>query len=210
MSKTLSTIQTIFKIAKILAKIVFVFSIIGGIGCLIAILALPLLGSMLTSELSSLFIEEFGTVSFGFICFSCLTALITCIGEAIISFLAGRYFDHELKAGTPFTFEGSKELFRLGITAIIVPIAVSVLSGIFFGICLFFAPEIINVEFGMSFSIGTGLIFLLLSLIFKHGAELHEFIAYQNQFSKQQESPRPSDSAEEPKKEGPTSGPEAL
>ena len=47
--------------------------------------------------------------------------LILCAGEAVLAKFAEAYFVHELKAGTPFTLAGAKELLRLGVLAIALP-----------------------------------------------------------------------------------------
>ncbi|MBO5939323.1 MAG: hypothetical protein J6Q82_07510 [Clostridia bacterium] len=168
MSKTLSNILTIFKVARIVAKVVFILCIIGAAGCLLGLLALPMVGSFLSSEL---LIEEGLTLSSAYL--GCIVGLISCIGEMILAFLAERYFKNVLNAGTPFTFDGAKECFRFGIASIIVSIAVSIASGIVAAAILVFTSSMLaEPEFGTSISLSMGLFFLFLSLIFKHGAEL--------------------------------------
>lgn len=171
MSKTLSNILTIFKVAKIIAKVVFILCIIGGAGCLLGLLTLPMAESVLSEDI---LLEQGLSIASAYL--GCLVGVIACAGEAIFAFLAERYFKKVLSAGTPFTFDSAKESFRLGITSIIISVTTSILSGIAIGMMiLFLSPSAEELDFSSSISISVGLFFLFLSLIFKHGAEIHKF-----------------------------------
>ena len=164
MSKTLSTILTIFKIARIVAQVIFIFCIIGAIGCLIGAIALPTIEPLLPSELLA---EEGISITDAYP--ACLVGMFACAGEAIVAFFAKKYFANVLASGTPLTFTGAKECFRLGVTSLIVSLAVAIVSGITVGIFELFFQSTVTVD--ASISLSTGLFFLFLSLIFKHGAE---------------------------------------
>lgn len=167
MSKTLSTILTIFKVAKIVAKVIFILCIVGGAGCLIGLATLPLLDLAAAAE----FIAEEG-LELSSAYAACFVGTITCAGEAVFAFFAERYFGHVLESGTPFTFEGAKESFRLGLASIIISVAVSVVSGLALAIAQLISSGGAQIDVDMSVSLTTGLFFLFMSLIFKHGAEL--------------------------------------
>ena len=104
MNKTLSTLLTIFKVAKIVAKVIFILCIIGGAGCLLGLLTLPLAASFLSAEE---LVEEGLTLPSAYL--GCVVGAISCAGEAVLAFFAERYFKHVLAAGTPFTFDGALE-----------------------------------------------------------------------------------------------------
>lgn len=167
MSKTLSTILTIFKVAKIVAKVVFILCIVGGAGCLVGLATLPLLDLAIAAE----FVAEEG-IELGAAYLACIVGAVTCAGEAVFAFFAERYFGHVLESGTPFTFEGAKESFRLGIVSIIVSGAVAVTSGMGLAIYQLITSDGAQIDVDMSVSLTTGLFFMFMSLIFKHGAEL--------------------------------------
>lgn len=172
MSKTLPNILTVFKVVRIIAKVVFILCIIGGIGCLLGLLTLPMAGALAESIL----FDEGVDLSTAYL--ECIVGTIACIGEAVFAFLAERYFKRVINAGTPFTFESSKEIFRLGIISIIISVATSIIAGIFeFAIVMLSTAEFVESEMSASVSISTGLIFLFLSLIFKHGAEIQQAYA---------------------------------
>ncbi len=164
MSKTLSTILTIFKVAKIVAKVIFILCIIGGAGCLLSLVMLPLAGGIMQmlGEGEKILPSTY---------FAAVVGAIACAGEAVCAYFAEKYFGHVLEAGTPFTLDGSKECFNFGLVSIITSLAVSVASGIALGICLLFSPEAYGFDAEMSVSLTTGLLFLFISLIFKYGAE---------------------------------------
>lgn len=170
MGKTLSNILTVFKVARIIAKIVFILCIIGGAGCLLGLSALPLAEAVLSA------VGEGVIVSSAYA--GCIIGLFACTGEAVFAFFAERYFKNVLKAGTPFTFEGAKESFRLGIMSIIISVAVSIITGFIASIVLLFMlGNTADIDFNTSFSLSTGLFFLFMSLIFKHGAEVQQAYA---------------------------------
>lgn len=168
MSKTLSNILTVFKVAKVIAKVVFILCIIGAAGCLLALISLSMLGN--SPMLPELFDQVLDLPS---VYWACAVGIIACVGEAILAFLSERYFKNVLRAQTPFTLEGARESFRLGIASIIISLAVSLLVGVVAGaILLFTSQSPVESDVSTSISLSTGLFFLFLSLIFKHGAEL--------------------------------------
>lgn len=102
-----------------------------------------------------------------------------------IAALAGTALDHsfltckkELWAETPFTLAGAKELQRLGILALAIPLGSSLLGSIAEGL----AAGLLNTEtataaelyFDNEASLVLGLMFLLGSLLCRYGAEQKE------------------------------------
>ena len=174
MSKNLSIIQKVFKVLRIISKVVFILCIVGAVGSAIGLAGVALSSALLPLAELSEFAELEAEMSIPFAYITCIVSCIACIGEAIMAFYAERYFKHELEAGTPFTYEGANEVFKLGIISIIVPIATSIAAGILFGVFYIFFPEISEPDMDMSFSLTSGLACLFASVIFKHGAELAE------------------------------------
>ena len=167
MGKTLSNILTVFKVVRIIAKVVFILCIVGAAGCLLGCLALPMVSALLESGL----LEEGMSVSLSYA--ACIVGAVVCAGEAVFAFMAEKYFKNVVSAGTPFTFDGAKECFRLGIASLIISVAVGIAAGIASGIVMLIAGvEEAGADFNVSVSVSTGLVFMFLSLIFKHGAEL--------------------------------------
>ena len=168
MSKSLSNILTVFKIARILAKIVFILCIIGAAGCLLGALCLPLAGHFLSMEELAEQGLDLHSESL-----SCIIGVISCVGEAILAFWAEKYFKNVLAVGSPFTFESAKECFRIGVASLIISASISIASAIVVGIVVAMAQmNAHEPDFSTSISLSTGLFFMFISLLFKHGAEL--------------------------------------
>lgn len=135
--KSLQTIQILSKIGKVLSKIAFVFSIIGAVGCAGGMASLPFgdsgifkIGGVtihgLIDNRAGIDIESLYPMMAG--------AMIVCIGEVVLAKFSEKYFAHELAAGTPFTADGAKEMLRLGILTICVPLGALILSRIVSGV----------------------------------------------------------------------------
>lgn len=185
MSKSLKIIQVLAKIGKVLSVIAFVVSIIGAIG-LLALIAifmgikdLSIEGTTLISMLES---EGF---SFADMIFTGIVSTAFCIGSAIIAKFASKYFSNEIEDGTPFTYDGARELRRLGILAIAIPAGIALVSSITFVILKQFYPSITNDGLSGTLEIGLGVTFIIVSVIFQYGAEFVEKDRYAdtNEFS---------------------------
>ena len=176
MSKTLSAIQAISKIAKVISKVIYICCIVGVVGCIVGIIVLStgIQGFRLMGEdLSVLIFNKSGLNSETLINY-CIAGLITCTAECILCKFAVRYFDNELRAGTPFTYEGSKEILRLGILTIAIPIAAAIATGIACGIFSAFFSGAENLEHDNADSVTMGVLFIMASLVFRYGAELEK------------------------------------
>lgn len=195
MSKSLKTVQTICKVCKVLAEIAFVMFVV--------IVALMLAATIFTGTgkmdallssggvvLDDMLQQTGVTQDYMVAVFVCLTIIIAA--EAVVAKFINVYFKHELKAGTPFTFEGAKEMLRLGIITIAVPVGASLAATIVFGIMA--AGSGLDSEFNFEISLGMGLMFLALSPLLKHGTELR--LRAQNAEEKLAEE-KPADSEED-------------
>lgn len=173
MNKTLKTIQTFAKIGKVVSTIIFVFSIIGAVVTLIALSTIVGLKDVqLEGRTFADILWETG-VNFVTMVFSCAISILACIASAVVSKFAEIYFTNELELGTPFTFDGARELLRLGIIATAVPVGLSVISGIAFTITHHFYPHLDGSTTSFdTISIGIGIMLIILAFFCKHGAEL--------------------------------------
>lgn len=196
MSKSLKTVQTVCKVCKVLAEIAFVlFVVIVALMLAAAIFtgtgnfdALLLSGGVVLDDM----LQQTGvTQDYMVAVFVCLTIIIAA--EAVVAKFINVYFKHELKAGTPFTFEGAKEMLRLGIITIAVPVGASVISAIYLTVV---TADSGDWNFSVKISLGMGLMFLALSPLLKHGTELR--LRAQNAEEKLAETEvKPADSEED-------------
>lgn len=124
-TKNLEILQKLAKLGKILSKIAFIFSVIGICGCLVGLLdviygsggVLKIGGVTVYSALVQFNAYNVKSIE------AVLTAwLIVCAGEAVVAKFAELYFRGVLTAETPFTRTGAKQLNRLGIITIVIPI----------------------------------------------------------------------------------------
>ena len=179
--KSLNIIQKLSKTGKILSKIAFIFSVIGFCGCIAGLLSLNFGNGGLLKlggvTLHGLIPEEYG-YKVKSITSTLSGWMIVCSGEALLARFAEFYFKNELKAGTPFTFGGAKELLRLGILTLAVPTGSTVIGSIVEGIVAGFMKiekdAVMNMYFDNEASIVLGIMFILGSLLCRYGAEMKE------------------------------------
>lgn len=197
MSKSLKTVQTVCKVCKVLAEIAFVLLIVGAVlvlacGIFIGAGKMDALMSSGALVLDEMLQQSGVTQEYVTAVLVCMTIIIAA--EAVVAKFINVYFKHELKAGTPFTFEGAKEMLRLGIITIAVPVGASLAATIVFDIMA--AGSGLDSEFNFEISLGMGLMFLALSPLLKHGTELR--LRAQNAEEKLAETEvKPADSEED-------------
>ena len=187
MESTLKTIQVISKIAKIISKIVFVFCIVGASICLCGI-ATAAIGTEDILKIGNVTIKGIfdnnSTISMNDFYAGMVISCIMCIIGAILCKFYELYFKHELADGTPFTIKGAMELRRLGILNIALPLGGVILVSIIHGIMSHIMGDIKALSLDASSSVYIGIMFIVMSLIFKYGAEI---ISEKNQLNKKEE-----------------------
>lgn len=174
--KTLHTIQTLSKIGKVFSKIVSICCIVGFCGCAVGMIAM-LVGAE-TIQLGGItlqgILETEAGISVGTIWAATVVGMILCIGEFFVSRMAYRYFDNELKAGTPFTVEGAKELLHLGISTIWIPLVSMILAQVVQGTFSQLMKDVEKLSLEDFDSVAMGVVFLIVSLLCRYGAELKD------------------------------------
>lgn len=173
-TKTLHSIQVFAKIFKVLYMIGFIGCLVGFIGCIIG-LAANALGHQELIKIGGVTVYGLIFDSTGLktdaITIRIIVAMITLAIEMTICKKGADYFKHELKAGTPFTFDGAKELFRFGILNIVLACVESVVLGIVIAVFEDVTDKAFTMDFNGGLSVGFGLVIILFSLICKYGAE---------------------------------------
>ncbi|MBR5751389.1 MAG: hypothetical protein IKX84_03280 [Clostridia bacterium] len=173
---TLDKLQKLSKLGKTLSRIVFIVCLVGGIFCAVGILSLLILPESVSFGGVTLYglVKRSAETSLG----TCYTALamgvIVCAGETVLSKLAERYFARELAAGTPFTFEGAKELIRLGMCAVCIPIAAKAAAEITFRIMARCLEDVETLVPGDTVSVGLGVMMIVAGLMCRYGAQLRQ------------------------------------
>lgn len=175
MKKTLQTVQMLSRLAQILSKIVFICCIVGVSGLLVGILCLAV-GKDLTATIGGLtihgYLENETGMTVGTLYTVMSTLLVLLAGEGVISKFAELYFKNECAAGTPFTFEGAKELKRLGILAISLSLGAQILASFVYGILSSVLTDVSDFHYFDGSTAAFGILFLIMSLIFRYAAQL--------------------------------------
>ncbi len=174
--KTLKTIQTLSKIGKILSKIVFIFCIIGFCGCFIGILSMALGAETLKFggvTLESILNTE-AEVTIGTVYAAMAAGMVLCAGEAVLAKFAEHYFKRELADGTPFDLGGAKEMQRLGILTICLPIGTQIVAEIVYAVMEQTMQGVAPLRLDSAGSVALGVMFIVMSLICRYGATMYE------------------------------------
>lgn len=174
--KTLNNIQKLSKIGKVLSKIVFIFCIVGFCGCIVGILSMALGAPPLKIggvTLKSILNTE-AKVTIGAVYAAMATGMILCAGEAVLAKFAEHYFKRELAEGTPFSHCCAKEMQRLGILTICIPIGTQIVAEIVYAVMEQTVQGVAPLRLDNNGSVALGVMFIVLSLICRCGTEIYE------------------------------------
>ena len=113
-------------------------------GCIVGIISLGLGGEVfkLGGVTIHSIIESHSHMSMPALYTAMAVGIVLCAAEAVLSKFAELYFKNELADGTPFTMRDAKELMRLGILTIIIPLGMVIVCSIGVAIADNFFPEI--------------------------------------------------------------------
>ena len=100
--------------------------------------------------------------------------MILCAGEAVLAKFAEHYFKRELADGTPFDLGGAKELMRLGILAICIPIVMQITAESIYALMEQTLQGVAPFQLDHFSSVALGVMCIVMSLGCRYGAELHE------------------------------------
>lgn len=99
--------------------------------------------------------------------------IAVAVAEMLVCIFLSIYFKHELAAGTPFTFEGAKELLLVGIKALIC-FAAAMAICCFIRLIAVGSTDISSPETELLIFSGKGAEIILMSLLLRFGAEEKE------------------------------------
>lgn len=179
--KSLNIIQKVFKAAKILSEIAFVFAFIGFCASIVGVLSIAF-GADSVIKIGGVTVHGIISQNLGVdvksIAASLCGASILCAGIGITAKFSKAYFKNELNAGTPFTFEGAKEALRLGIITIALPtgcgVAGSIINSIVAGYFNVEKSGAFSAFYNDEVSVAVGVMIIVMSLLCRYGAELKE------------------------------------
>lgn len=168
-----------FKDRKIIRKIVFIVSVIGFCGCIAGLVSVQL-GSGGVTKIGGVTLHSLIDGDYGYNIKSIAAALsgwlVICAGEAVLAKFAETYFKNELKAGTPFTSTGAKELMRLGVLTIVIPVVSAAVGSmaeeIMVGFLKIEKAAALDLYFNHETSVMLGIMLIIGALLCRCGAEL--------------------------------------
>ncbi|MBO7400975.1 MAG: hypothetical protein J6U75_07185 [Clostridia bacterium] len=185
-SKTLKTIQTLCKVGRILSKITFIICIVGAALCVAGIISLAVIPEGIKFDGLTIqgLVQKHAGVSVN-TCYAAMAAGIAlCAGGAVLAKFEELYFKRELASGTPFTFDGAKELIRLGVLTIAIPAVAALVAAIIFGVMRAVLPDVDEIKYNIRLYLGMGIGYIFAGLLCRYGAEL---FAKKGKKEKQQE-----------------------
>lgn len=173
-SKTQKIVIVIFKVLRVIAKILFILSIIGAAAMLLSLLTIGSVSEILVNEFNLAF-SQLGAdieITVGFVYLCLIIAGLACVCAAVIAKFSEIYLKNVINVGSPFTRDGAAELLRLGIINVAFPIAYSII--VFFATAAIGASQDLPSGISVNVDISNGIALILLSFIFKYAADLIE------------------------------------
>lgn len=169
--KTLETIQKTFKVFEVMTKVAEILCIVGASLCaLTASCAVVWHNGGRVLSIFGTPIEPFFDGDLLTVYIKLLTLTLTITADAILLGFTHNYLKHEQADGTPFTKKGAQRLKKLGIRCIYIPIITLSVSA---SIAAWQGVTDLDIDGNLPSTIfGIGLI--LVSLVFRYGAELEE------------------------------------
>lgn len=162
--KSLKRVQTMAKVFKILFTILFVGCIVGTIFSVIGLALTPLIANNQTLQR---YVVKSGTeFELNSYLSACICSILSCGTWVYLGYKNVEFYKYELSVGTPFDKSVVSALRKVAIEAIIISCAANIVEVIIS--CIFRSGV---KDFGVG-EIGTGIVYLLVSLILDYGAEV--------------------------------------
>lgn len=168
--QSLKNVQTWAKVFKVFTIIAIVFLSIGIVAGIVSFISIT--NQSIFEEINKLLIENGEDAITSLTAPNLLISVISMVSMLVVEILTLKYINKELADGTPFTYDGAKQLFHLAIIGLVLPVVASLISTVVvlsYGIAFADVEENLN---GVSLGYAIGLI--VLSQVFKYGAEVRE------------------------------------
>ena len=173
--KSLRTIQILFKIAKIVAIILFAFAIAGAVFSALGIALIHVVKDVNVEpgKTLAMFLLEKG-VSINAVYVYCAIGILACIVGAFLYFCFYRYCKEVVDDATPFTRKSVKDMRRFAVINIIANVALAVLAVIAAVIAKACDPNIGTLKVGNWISLSFAICLLILSVFVEYPVEAQE------------------------------------
>ncbi|MBP3460277.1 MAG: hypothetical protein J6K58_13795 [Lachnospiraceae bacterium] len=176
---SLTTIQKTFKVFQVLSKVAMIvsFVICGNALLYLLLIAIWHNGGGVTGADMETMMSLTGSSAIKQMIAALLSYAVYALTDGILFMYAFSYFRTEQKEGTPFTQNGADKLKSLGIKTIVMPIVAIVISAVIYE-CFSVAN---SGNQSNETSVMLGIMLILVSLVFRYGAELETITGGKNE-----------------------------
>ena len=172
--RSLKIIQVLAKIIRIVCLVLFVIFIVASAACLTGMIVLPIIKDIVVHEgktIAELMAEN--NAPFPVVFTAMTIGLLGCGAYIFLSYFNQRFFEEEIKVGTPFDHEIVKKMRINSIVNAAVTVGLLATAGIVKGILqAVFQMNFDNMQFHLSGGLFYAVCMILLSLFAEYGADL--------------------------------------
>ncbi|MDD6502702.1 MAG: hypothetical protein PUF46_04190 [Oscillospiraceae bacterium] len=166
----LEKLQKIFHVFRVLAKAAMILCFVAAGLAVAALVCLLIWKNGTALYLDGRFVAVSGVAEVHAGICALLSAAVMTLTDGVLFLFAWQYLKAEEAAGTPFTVSGADTVKKLGIRIIVLPLVAVIISAVIYG-CFGLTPD---VDISSGGCVITGGVLILVSLIFRYGAELEE------------------------------------
>ena len=166
----LEKLQKIFHVFQVLAKAAMILCSVAAGLAVAALVCLLIWKNGTALYLDGRFVAVSGVAEVHAGICALLSAAVMTLTDGVLFLFAWQYLKAEEAAGTPFTVSGADTVKKLGIRIIVLPLVAVIISAVIYG-CFGLTPD---VDISSGGCVITGGVLILVSLIFRYGAELEE------------------------------------
>ena len=166
----LEKLQNIFHVFQVLAKAAMILCFVAAGLAVAALVCLLIWKNGTALYLDGRFVAVSGVAEVHAGICALLSAAVMTLTDGVLFLFAWQYLKAEEAAGTPFTVSGADTVKKLGIRIIVLPLVAVIISAVIYG-CFGLTPD---VDISSGGCVITGGVLILVSLIFRYGAELEE------------------------------------
>ena len=171
--KSLSRVQLLVKIARILCIVGFWFCAVGLLACIVGFITMPLVQDFSIGEGKTVTdaIVENGS-SLGEVYGGLLIGLLSCGVGVFVSLYNSFFFKKELVLGTPFDHEIVRDMRKVALVNIIVSFALGLAAAIGVAIIQGIFGEKLTFKYELLSTVSFGIFLLIISLFCEYGADV--------------------------------------
>ena len=166
----LEKLQKIFHVFRVLAKAAMILCFVAAGLAVAALVCLLIWKNGTALYLDGRFVAVSGVAEVHAGICALLSAAVMTLTDGVLFLFAWQYLKAEEAAGMPFTVSGADTVKKLGIRIIVLPLVAVIISAVIYG-CFGLTPD---VDISSGGCVITGGVLILVSLIFRYGAELEE------------------------------------